>query len=399
MKSLIPRLLHGRRSLVLIVLISLISGVLKAQTLPPIAHTNDDHVLTNHAEHPTKFWLPPRSFTPSVPATVPTNLRDGAFAYDQTQRLYVRWDSVAHAFVRAEADSSFLDPNTFKGSGLSRLDPFSFRDTLLKSNWIINPADTLHPALTVISDKAQAGLLIKPNESIDGRAVVQMRSAKNNQWWEVGANPAGQNKSFGIRRMNGVALPAVDYLWYVEPFTDTSVFPHQVRFTNTRAYTPGDSVAYLKNGFLEIGPAPSGGGTSTNSDSLNHQASAYYLNRANHTGTQAESTIVNLVTDLAGKVPGTRTITINGTTLDLSADRSWTVGSSVTPVSGEAPTGTINGSNATFTAAHTPISGSISVFINGIMERPTTDWTISGATLTMIDIPQTGDNLLINYQY
>ncbi len=39
-----------------------------------------------------------------------------------------------------------------------------------------------------------------------------------------------------------------------------------------------------------------------------------------------ESQVTNLTTDLAGKVPTTRTITINGTTQDLSADRTYNVG-------------------------------------------------------------------------
>lgn len=69
-----------------------------------------------------------------------------------------------------------------------------------------------------------------------------------------------------------------------------------------------------------------GGGASSNADSLGHHPPSYYLNRANHTGSQAESTVTNLVTDLATKAPTARTLTINGTTLDLSANRSWTVG-------------------------------------------------------------------------
>lgn len=109
----------------------------------------------------------------------------------------------------------------------------------------------------------------------------------------------------------------------------------------------------------------------------------------------------SIQTQLNGKqatlVSGTNIKTVNGSSILGSGN--LVVGSSVTPVSGETPTGTINGTNPTFTIAHTPISGSVSVFINGLMERPTTDWTISGTTLTMIDIPATGDNLMVNYQY
>lgn len=41
--------------------------------------------------------------------------------------------------------------------------------------------------------------------------------------------------------------------------------------------------------------------------------------------TIAQSQVTNLVSDLAGKAPTSRTLTINGVAFDLSADRSWTI--------------------------------------------------------------------------
>jgi len=47
---------------------------------------------------------------------------------------------------------------------------------------------------------------------------------------------------------------------------------------------------------------PNDDGVVVDSDALQGQAGAYYLDRANHTGAQAQSTITNLVTDLGNKI-------------------------------------------------------------------------------------------------
>jgi hypothetical protein len=66
----------------------------------------------------------------------------------------------------------------------------------------------------------------------------------------------------------------------------------------------------------------------------------------------------------------------------------------------ETPAGTVNGVNATFTLANTPIANTESVFLNGLLQEPGAgnDYTISGATITMLNVPATGDRLRANYQ-
>lgn len=68
----------------------------------------------------------------------------------------------------------------------------------------------------------------------------------------------------------------------------------------------------------------------------------------------------------------------------------------------EAPTGTINGTNPTFTIANTPTAGSEHVYVNGILQNAGVgnDYTISGATITFLSgaIPQTGDVILVSYR-
>lgn len=65
----------------------------------------------------------------------------------------------------------------------------------------------------------------------------------------------------------------------------------------------------------------------------------------------------------------------------------------------EAPTGTIDGSNVTFTLANTPTANTVQLFLNGLLQRPGAghDYTISGATITMLSAPLTGDILLAHY--
>lgn len=65
----------------------------------------------------------------------------------------------------------------------------------------------------------------------------------------------------------------------------------------------------------------------------------------------------------------------------------------------ETPSGSVNGSNVTFTLANTPIAGSEQVFLNGILQEPGSgnDYTISGGMITYQTAPQTGDRLRVSY--
>lgn len=65
----------------------------------------------------------------------------------------------------------------------------------------------------------------------------------------------------------------------------------------------------------------------------------------------------------------------------------------------ETPSGTINGSNPTFTLAATPVAGSVRLYRNGLRLKATVNFTISGSTITMLsgNIPETDDWLLADY--
>lgn len=73
--------------------------------------------------------------------------------------------------------------------------------------------------------------------------------------------------------------------------------------------------------------------------------------------------------------------------------------SSANFVENEVPSGTVNGSNTAFTIANTPTAGSERLFRNGMRQKSGgEDYTISGAAITMIAAPETGDILLVDYR-
>lgn len=66
----------------------------------------------------------------------------------------------------------------------------------------------------------------------------------------------------------------------------------------------------------------------------------------------------------------------------------------------EIPTGTINGSNVTFTLANSPTVGSEHMYLNGVLqESGGADYSISSTTITFVIAPETGSVILVSYRY
>lgn len=66
----------------------------------------------------------------------------------------------------------------------------------------------------------------------------------------------------------------------------------------------------------------------------------------------------------------------------------------------EIPSGSIDGSNTSFSLANTPVSGSEHVFLNGLLQHAGSgnDYTISGGTITMATAPLSGEKLFVSYR-
>ncbi|AZA74794.1 phage tail protein [Chryseobacterium indoltheticum] len=67
----------------------------------------------------------------------------------------------------------------------------------------------------------------------------------------------------------------------------------------------------------------------------------------------------------------------------------------------ESPSGLVNGTNAVFSLANVPLAGKEMIYLNGQLLEPGTgnDYTISGATITMLTIPVVGDIIRATYYY
>jgi hypothetical protein len=126
-----------------------------------------------------------------------------------------------------------------------------------------------------------------------------------------------------------------------------------------------------------------------------------------------ESDVLNLVSDLALKAPlasptftgDPKAPTPSPGDNDTSIATTAFVTAAVAAAGGgtwieEVPTGTLDGSNPTFTLSHTPTAGTLDLFCN-IDQREGTDFTISTNTITMTVAPKFTDTgwFLARYEY
>lgn len=99
------------------------------------------------------------------------------------------------------------------------------------------------------------------------------------------------------------------------------------------------------------------------------------------------------------KVDGT-TITINAGTGVITATAA---GSTINFADNETPAGTIDGTNATFTLAHTPIvspSSSLLLFLNGVLQKASVnDYTLTGASIVFATAPVVNSIILAFYRF
>ena len=101
-------------------------------------------------------------------------------------------------------------------------------------------------------------------------------------------------------------------------------------------------------------------------------------------------------------------VNTDNSTVEISSDTvrvkdagitSAKLGSGARPVIRETPSGSVNGSNTSFTLANTPASGTEQVYLNGILQEPGSgnDYTISTNTITYLTAPVTGDRIRVSY--
>ena len=103
-------------------------------------------------------------------------------------------------------------------------------------------------------------------------------------------------------------------------------------------------------------------------------------------------------------------VNTDNSTVEISSDAvrvkdagitSAKLGSGARPIIRETPSGSVNGSNTSFTLANTPAAGTEQVYLNGILQEPGAgnDYTISTNTITYLTAPLTGDRLRVSYLF
>ena len=161
-------------------------------------------------------------------------------------------------------------------------------------------------------------------------------------------------------------------------------------------FSAGDRIALIgqtagaENGIYVFNGSSAALIRATDADSFAEIAGSLFSSAI--TGTSNGSKVV-LFTNAPGGTLGITVVTstIINATPGLSASNF---------VDKETPTGSINGSNVTFTLANTPVSGSEHVYLNGALQDvgAGNDYTISSAVITLLTAPLTGEKIRVSYR-
>lgn len=259
-----------------------------------------------------------------------------------------------------------------------------------------------------VSDtQIQAGANIATSKLADGSKFIQ----------NTGSIAMGANWSMGGFLINNLGNPSISTDAANKSYVDTAVANLQQIFTakgavrvtattNVTLATPGASIDGVS--------LTSGDRVLLTGQTTTTQNGIYIWTGASSTLTR--STDMDVWAEVVGAlIPTDSEGTANKNTVWLATvPQAGTIGSTaitfinIVPVTGltssnfvtrEIPSGTINGSNVTFTLANTPTVGTEEVFLNGLLQDSGAgnDYTISGGTITMLTAPISGDKIRVSY--
>lgn len=204
-------------------------------------------------------------------------------------------------------------------------------------------------------------------------------------------------RTIGGVSFNGTANIVPQTIQSVNEATDTTCFPLFISASGSQSLQPLNNTALTFNSNTGALGATSFTGSGASLTSLNGSNISSGVVGAAVGGTGIANNVASTIT-ISGSFG--ITFTVSGTTA-LTFPTTGKVFTSGDTVVRETPSGSINGSNVTFTLAQTPIAGFESIYLNGLLQEPGAgnDYTISGGTITYLTAPATGDKLRASYYY
>jgi hypothetical protein len=197
-----------------------------------------------------------------------------------------------------------------------------------------------------------------------------------------------------------IGLPSVDpsvTQVYIDGVTDGQQYVVQVQAVNaagsTSDWVPASPVTVSGTATV-LPPASIGSGGASTGNVLVWNGTSWVPGPASSIELQTNSVDNPLQSKLNLKSGSNVTLTadsLGGVTIAAAA------GSTTTFVR-ETPTGTMNGTNKTFTLSFTPITGSLNLFLN-IIQIASVDYTLSGNTITFTVAPKATDLMMAQYSH
>lgn len=227
------------------------------------------------------------------------------------------------------------------------------------------------------------------------------------------------DQSMGNQKLTNVATPAASGDAATKGYVDSAIAALNSLFDSK------GSVKAATTGNINIsnpGTASFDGVTLSNGDRLLVRSQSAPAENGIYTFNGSAAALTRVADmDAWAEVPGALVVVEEGTTLAdkiylCSSNAGGTLGTTAITwqevgvggggllnsnfVDKELPAGSINGSNVTFTLANTPVAGSVHLYLNGLLqdEGGGFDYTISGATITMVTAPASGERLVASYR-
>lgn len=259
----------------------------------------------------------------------------------------------------------------------------------------------------ILDTQVGAGAAIATSKLADGAKFIQ----------NTGAVAMGGNWSMGGFLINNLGTPSVSTDAATKGYIDTAIANVQQLFTAKGVVR----VTMTTNVTLTAPGATLDGVSMTSGDRIlltgqttTTQNGIYIWTGAATTATRA--TDMDVWSEVVGAlVPTDSEGTANKNTVWLATvPQTGTIGTTAIAfiniitapglgtsnfVTRETPSGSINGSNTTFTLANTPTVGTEQVDLNGLQQDQGAgnDYTISGATITALTAPLTGEKIRVTY--